>query len=140
MGKLHIVPGDQTVGEVVRRLAVLRGWSSEELARQAGLSAKTVFRIVGGKTAEPRRPTLRALATALGVDETELLSQPAYRAEPSQLDQIERKVDEVLLRLRERDLADAELQDLEEAVRQARGRERSRGASGGTARHRRKAS
>jgi transcriptional regulator with XRE-family HTH domain len=87
---------NQDLAEVVGNLASTKGWSNEELARQAGLSTKTISRVLSGKTAEPRRPTIQALAAALDVDEAVLAPRAAYSPNPTQLDRIERMLTELL--------------------------------------------
>ena len=55
----------------LRRLRVERFLSQRELARQAGLHAITLVRLEAGGTA-PSTRTVRALATAFGVDPRDL--------------------------------------------------------------------
>lgn len=93
--KLTRVP-NEGLPQVVGNLAASKGWSREELARQAGLSVKTISRILSGKTADPKRPTIQRLATALGVDEGALIPRSTFAAQPSQLDRIERMLTELL--------------------------------------------
>ena len=60
-----------TFGENLRRLRIERFLSQRELARQAGVHAITLVRLEGGVTA-PSTRTVRALATALGIEPREL--------------------------------------------------------------------
>jgi transcriptional regulator with XRE-family HTH domain len=62
-----------TFAENLRRYRVERFLSQRELARQAGLHAITLVRLEAGSTA-PSTRTVRALATALGVEPGELTS------------------------------------------------------------------
>jgi transcriptional regulator with XRE-family HTH domain len=59
-------------GSRVRALREQRFWSQEELASRAGLNRATVYKAEGGAGVSPR--TGRALAAALNVDTTELLT------------------------------------------------------------------
>ena len=60
------------IGEEVKRWRLRRAWTQEELAEKSGLGLNTVNRIEGNRT-EPRPPTIRKLADALGVDPSELV-------------------------------------------------------------------
>jgi transcriptional regulator with XRE-family HTH domain len=54
------------VGERVKRARRRRAWTQEHLAREAGLTVRTLHR-VEGEAVEPRPSTLHKLAGALGV-------------------------------------------------------------------------
>lgn len=64
----------RTFGENVRRLRRQRGLSQRALAKLTGVSTQYVGLVEAGR-ANPRSTTLAALAAALGVDVTVLLSQ-----------------------------------------------------------------
>ena len=55
----------------LRRLRQANGWTVEDLASRAGISARTIFGLEGGYH-RPHRATRRVLAIALGVDPSEL--------------------------------------------------------------------
>lgn len=48
-----------------------KGWDLRDLARQSGLSIQTVYNVCS-KRSYPRMNTIKALANALGVPQTEL--------------------------------------------------------------------
>ena len=60
------------VGEAIRRLRGDVGWSVEELAETAGVSARHLYRIEAGEIAGPRIDLLEKIAKALGVELSEL--------------------------------------------------------------------
>lgn len=60
------------IGERLRDLRIRRAITQEELATEAGIGKNTVNRLERDLT-EPRPPTLRKLASALGVDPAELV-------------------------------------------------------------------
>ena len=60
------------VGDKVKRLRDERALTQEELADKAGLTVAALSRIERNN-AEPRPPTRRKLAEALGVDPSELI-------------------------------------------------------------------
>lgn len=67
---------DMTVGErilIARRHAV---WGQAELARAAGISVNTLWQIENGRR-QPRPATIRKIATALGIDPSDLVSPSA---------------------------------------------------------------
>lgn len=59
-------------GAAIRRLRDERGFSVEELAETAGVSARQLYRIEGGEIAGPRLDLLEKIARALGVELSEL--------------------------------------------------------------------
>lgn len=61
------------VGTNIVKLRKQKGWSQQELAKEADISRTGLSRIESGKT-DPRTKTLQAIATALGVDLSELVS------------------------------------------------------------------
>ncbi len=64
---------DTTVGEhilIARQHAV---WGQAELARAAGISVNTLWQIENGRR-RPRPVTIRKIATALGIDPSDLVS------------------------------------------------------------------
>ncbi|HEV2129035.1 MAG TPA: helix-turn-helix domain-containing protein, partial [Thermomicrobiales bacterium] len=58
-------------GERLRRRRLAAGLTQEELAARAGLTAKGVAALESGRRRRPYPQTVRALATALGLDDTE---------------------------------------------------------------------
>ncbi len=60
------------IGERLKNLRIRRALTQEELAAAAGIGKNTVNRLERDLT-EPRPPTLRKLAQALGVDPAELV-------------------------------------------------------------------
>ncbi len=60
------------IGEKLKDLRIRRALTQEELAAAAGIGKNTVNRLERDLT-EPRPPTLRKLAQALGVDPAELV-------------------------------------------------------------------
>ncbi len=60
------------IGERLKDLRIRRALTQEELAAAAGIGKNTVNRLERDLT-EPRPPTLRKLARALGVDPAELV-------------------------------------------------------------------
>lgn len=60
-----------TVGERIKAARERKVWGQAELARAAGLSPNTLYRIENG-THRPRPITIRKLAEALGLDPAEL--------------------------------------------------------------------
>ena len=60
-----------TIGQNIQRTREERAYGQAELAREAGLSASTLWRIEHGER-EPRGKTLRAIAAALGITIGEL--------------------------------------------------------------------
>ncbi|WP_281897841.1 ATP-binding protein [Phytohabitans aurantiacus] len=58
-------------GELLRRYRQHRAMTQEELARQAGISARQVRDLETGRTARPRPSTVQLLADALGLADTE---------------------------------------------------------------------
>ena len=66
----------KTIGEIVaenvRQKREARGLTQPELAKLSGVSIQTIFRLENGKT-HPQAKNLKAIASALGVDQTALL-------------------------------------------------------------------
>jgi len=60
------------IGERLKDLRIRRALTQEELAAAAGIGKNTVNRLERDLT-EPRPPTLRKLARALGADPAELV-------------------------------------------------------------------
>jgi transcriptional regulator with XRE-family HTH domain len=59
----------------VVQLRESKGWGQEDLAHHANVSVKTVSRFENGRH-EGRRTTVRQIAQALGVDETDIVGEP----------------------------------------------------------------
>lgn len=62
-------------GAAIRRLRQKAGMSQECLARLVGVTANTIWRLENNPVANPRLETLRAIARALGVTLSELVSK-----------------------------------------------------------------
>ena len=60
------------VGTTIRHLRDEHGWSAEELAEKADVSARQIYRIEAGEIAGPRLDFLERVAGALGVEISEL--------------------------------------------------------------------
>lgn len=61
-----------TIGQNIQRTREERAYGQAELAREAGLSASTLWRIEHDER-QPRGRTLRALAEILQIDVSELI-------------------------------------------------------------------
>lgn len=77
------MPSSATLPRVIKlsRLRAIRerkALTQDELAEMAGVSRQTVVKIEGGL--EPRPPTIRKLAAALGVDPADLMAPVASDA------------------------------------------------------------
>lgn len=71
------------IGELIRNARMRAGWTQEQLATEAGLSAVQISRIETGARGT-RIDTLARLAKLLGIDPKELLEeQPEPRADPT---------------------------------------------------------
>lgn len=86
-----------------KRLVALRkdrDWTSEQLAQEAGLSYKTISRLENGDVEEPRRNTIKKLASALKVTEAAITGERPSSMDieqtASQLDRIEKMLEELL--------------------------------------------
>jgi transcriptional regulator with XRE-family HTH domain len=62
------------MGDQVRIWRVRRAMTQTQLAEKAGVGINTIVRIERNQT-EPRPPTIRKLADALGVDPSELVDE-----------------------------------------------------------------
>lgn len=69
---------DETLGSFIARLRKEKGYSQRKLALVSGVSNTTINRIENGSTPNPDLTTLKALAAALGVEETDLLNACGY--------------------------------------------------------------
>ena len=58
-------------GDLLRRHRIAGGWSQEELAERAAVSARAISNCENGKSLRPQRDTVRLLAEALGLTEAE---------------------------------------------------------------------
>ena len=65
---------DEEIGERIRKLRLLRGWSQAALAEAASLTVEGISRIERGARA-PRVSTLRAISAALTVPISALLGE-----------------------------------------------------------------
>jgi transcriptional regulator with XRE-family HTH domain/predicted ATPase len=61
------VPDDLTLGDLIQRYRLVRGWSQETLAQRAEVSPQAVSDIETGVTRMPRPSTLARLSAALGL-------------------------------------------------------------------------
>jgi HTH-type transcriptional regulator, competence development regulator len=64
------------IGDQIKRVRERKVWGQAELARKAGISPNTLYRIEAGDH-DPRPITIRKIAEALGVDPGELVSGSA---------------------------------------------------------------
>lgn len=100
VGVTVLLAMDEHRKQAGQRLAQIRdsqGLSQEDLARETGLSVKTISRFENGKH-DGRRDTVRRLVAALKVEEADLLGpppDPLGLGQPSQLDRIERALGEI---------------------------------------------
>jgi transcriptional regulator with XRE-family HTH domain len=62
------------IADTIRQLRLTRGWSQEQLAGIAGISARTVQRLEQGQP--PALETLKALAAAFGIGVADLRKGP----------------------------------------------------------------
>ena len=62
-------------GAAIRRLRLKAGISQENLARQVGVTTHTIWRLENDPSANPRLETLRAIAKALDVALSKLVSK-----------------------------------------------------------------
>ena len=66
-------------GERIKAARARKVWGQAELAREAGISPNTLYRIeVGGH--EPRPATIRKIARVLGIDPAELVGSASGAA------------------------------------------------------------
>ncbi|MFD4030051.1 helix-turn-helix domain-containing protein [Streptomyces sp. NPDC058637] len=65
----------QALAARVRALREERGWTSEHLAKEAGIAPGTLVRVEGGGAIQPSFFTVGALAEVLGVSLDELFRQ-----------------------------------------------------------------
>jgi transcriptional regulator with XRE-family HTH domain len=81
-------------GERVVQLRDAKGWTQEDLAREAGVSYKTISRFENGRH-EGRGDTIRKIAEALGVDRDTIVGPPPAPlglGGETQLDRIEKEL------------------------------------------------
>ena len=71
--------GRQTIGERVRWHRESAGFTQEALARAADIGRVTLVRLENGEQS-PRLKTLKAIATALGIEAPDLLVEPEFLA------------------------------------------------------------
>lgn len=64
-----------TEGAAIRRFRLKAGMSQEHLARRVGVTTHTIWRLENDPVANPRLETLRAIAGALGVTLSKLVSK-----------------------------------------------------------------
>ena len=72
-------------GDLLRRFRVAAGWTQEELAERAGVSARSITNYESGATPRPQRETMRLLADALALSaEDRALLAATVRAQQTQ--------------------------------------------------------
>ena len=71
------------LGARVESVCLSRGWDRNELARRAGISRTTLYKLEHGLTRRPHGSTLHRLAEALGVSPVEFWNPIAADAGPS---------------------------------------------------------
>ena len=54
-------------GDLIRKLRLSTGWTLNQLHRQSGVGITAIHRIEVHRTKEPKRDTIRKLATAFGL-------------------------------------------------------------------------
>jgi transcriptional regulator with XRE-family HTH domain len=59
--------------DVIRYVRMQRHWSQQKLAEKAGMSLGQISRIESGKIAAPHFPTIEKIATALDIEEDDLI-------------------------------------------------------------------
>lgn len=59
----------ETVGSLIRRARIRRGFTQEELARRSGVSVRTIRNLEVNRITVPRQSTLEALASTLRIDD-----------------------------------------------------------------------
>ena len=67
--------GATDFGGLIRRLRDERGWTQEKLAREAGITITCLSNLERGATKEPNAETISGLATAFGLQPSELDSR-----------------------------------------------------------------
>jgi transcriptional regulator with XRE-family HTH domain len=106
------------------QLREARAWNQEDLAHESGLSVKTISRFENGRH-DGRRSTLKALAAALGVDESDIVGAPPAplglgerNGSGDQLDRIEQLLVELSGRLAQLEelVATRELKDAAQQI------------------------
>lgn len=124
----HMRADNGDLAKLIVRARQARGWTAEELSRQAGLSVKTISRIETGRSREPKQPTRERLARALDIDEATLAGErPTFRLSypvEDTLARIEAKLDRLLSALpgydEELDRLELEAETEERALRSER--------------------
>lgn len=69
---LSSAPPAAAIGELVRQLRGARGWTQERLARAAGITITCLSNLERGATKDPNIETIAGLATAFGLQPSEL--------------------------------------------------------------------
>lgn len=59
--------------EIIKKKRIEKGWSQRELARQAGLSYNTIYKIEANKVISPNLETYEKVCKALGIKISHLL-------------------------------------------------------------------
>ncbi len=59
-------------GGLIRQLRDQRGWTQERLAREAGITVTCISNIERGATRDPNSETIAGLASAFGIEPTDL--------------------------------------------------------------------
>ncbi len=63
-----------TIGRIVKNLRKKHGWTQKDLAKKAGISNVTISELENGTTEMPEILTLRKLATAFGMEFSDLMN------------------------------------------------------------------
>lgn len=106
------------IGMVVRSLRLERGWTQQELAARAGVTAQTISNIETGRSGRVYVDTVESLAAAFGVTVSAI--DPRYFAEAVERNAktaVQREAIELALQL-----PDADLKSIIEAMRARRER------------------
>lgn len=109
----------------VRAEMAQRGWNNPKLAREAGLSEKTISRLINARK-DARLDTIERVAQAFGVDPREIQGPPpaplglvADNGRPTQLDEIEAKLDRILDLLARDQIVEGVQKDAQQAAQPA---------------------
>ena len=74
-------PKNSALGERLRALRQIRGWTQSDLGEASGLTRSHISRLEAGDIQLPSRERLHRLATALGTTADDLLTAAGYRSD-----------------------------------------------------------
>jgi transcriptional regulator with XRE-family HTH domain len=112
----------ESIGELIRQLRDEHGWTQELLARKAGITITCLSNLERGATKDPNIETIAGLASAFGLEPTELDSRRLAEAVAEMARSFaRRRAITRLLALPDRDVEDA-LAFLEERAKRKRRR------------------